>query len=252
MHKFTTTVLALGAGTALALGVPLAASATTAQAVPASIAQLNQNHPVDPSDQGQHKDQGEHNGHAYGHSKPGHTHPAYPPVKPTPPAHHDHDHDPFWQGGYWWFPFEFGPHTFHPGSVVRAQFNGLGFTFFGTFQSTASQSIVLGTAAADGSLTAQVKASGAKDLSGQIVNATVTDTAGTTVTQSVTVPAVAAASTTTTTSTGSTTAVKDASAQLPATGAYISIATVWGAVGLLALGAAFVVMQTVVRRKSRA
>lgn len=243
MHKIAKTLLALIAGIALALGVPLAANAASVSAAPSSsIVQLH-NDGKGGSHPGSHD-----NGKHIGWKNPHNPHNPYVPTPaPTPtfPAGHHHPR-PFWWGGYWWFPFNFGPHSFHPGSVVHVHFNGFGFNWFGTFQATASQDIVLGTAAADGSLTAQVKASGAKTLAGQTVNATVADTAGTTVSQSIAVPADAVKAST------SSTSIKAADPKLAATGTYMSIATIWGAVGLVALGAGFVAMQTVIRRKDRA
>jgi len=246
MHKITKTALAVVVGTALALGVPLAASATpvatagsvTVNSAPVALA----NH-----DSGQGKDHGIGWGKTTSHQHPKPTKPAYPPTKPPKPGHH-HPH-PFWWGGFWWFPFFFPAHTFHPGSIVHVIITGFGgFSFVGTFTADESGSIDLGTAAADGSLTAQLKASGSTDLAGQTLNATVTDSSGTSVTQSVAVPAdaaksgAAASSSVTTADPGS----------LAETGSYISLATVWGAVGLLALGAGFVTMRSVTRRKDRA
>ncbi|GAA4174891.1 hypothetical protein [Gryllotalpicola koreensis] len=245
MHKITKTALAVVAGTALAVSVPLAASATPAAAsssVTVNSAPVALSH----TDNGQGKDHGIGWGWGTGHH-PKPTKPAYPPTKPPKPGHHHPK--PFWWGGFWWFPFYFPAHTFHPGSIVHVIITGFGgFSFVGTFTADESGSINLGTAAADGSLTAQLKASGSTDLAGQTLNATVTDSSGTSVTQSVAVPAdaaksgAAASSSVTTADPGS----------LAETGSYISLATVWGAVGLLALGAGFVTMRSVTRRKDRA
>jgi hypothetical protein len=198
------------------------------------------------TDNGQGKDHGIGWGWGTSH-QPKPTKPAYPPTKPPKPSHHHPK--PFWWGGYWWFPFYFPAHTFHPGSIVHVIITGFGgFSFVGTFTADESGSINLGTAAADGSLTAQLKASGSTDLAGQTLNATVTDSSGTSVTQSVAVPAdatksgAAASSSVTTADPGS----------LAETGSYISLATIWGAVGLIALGAGFVTMRSVTRRKDRA
>jgi hypothetical protein len=245
MHQIAKTALALAVGTALALGVPLAASATPV-ATSSSVSVNSAAAPVALS----HND-GKNHGIGWGasHHQPKPTKPAYPPTKPPKPGHH-HPH-PFWWGGFWWFPFTFPAHTFHPGSIVHILITGFGgFSFFGTFTADESGSINLGTAAADGSLTAQLKASGATDLAGQTLNATVTDSSGTSVTQSVTVPADAAKSAATTKGASSVTAADPGS--LASTGSYISLATVWGAVGLVALGAGFVTMRAVVRRKDRA
>ncbi|GAA4166142.1 hypothetical protein GCM10022286_30300 [Gryllotalpicola daejeonensis] len=245
MHKITKTALALAVGTALALGVPLAASATpvaTTSSVTVNSAPVALSH----HDSGQGKDHGKAVGYNH-HPKP--TKPAYPPTKPPKPHHH-HPH-PFWWGGFWWFPFFFPAHTFHPGEIVHITITGFGgFSFFGTFTADESGSINLGTAAADGSLTAQLKASGSQNLAGQKLNATVTDSSGTSVTQTVSVPADAAKSAATTKGASSVTAADPSS--LASTGSYISLATVWGAVGLLALGAGFVTMRSVTRRKDRA
>ena len=250
MHKITKTALALVVGTALALGVPLAASAT-----PAAATSSVSVHSVAASVALSHHDNGKggkgDHGIGWGHPKPKPhpTKPAYPPTKPPKPPHHHHPH-PFWWGGFWWFPFFFPAHTFHPGSIVHIFITGFGgFSFFGTFVADESGSIDLGTAAADGSLTAQLKASGSQDLAGQTLNATVTDSAGTSVTQSVAVPADAAKSGAAASSSSVTTADPGSLAE---TGSYISLATVWGAVGLLALGAGFVTMRSVTRRKDRA
>lgn len=247
MHKITKTALALVVGTALALGVPLAASATPA-ATSSAVSVNSAAAPVALShhDHGQGKDHGV----AWGHHKPKPhpTKPAYPPTKPPKPHHH-HPH-PFWWGGFWWFPFFFPAHTFHPGEVVHIVITGFGgFSFVGTFTANESGSIDLGTAAADGSLTAQLKASGSTDLAGQTLNATVTDSSGTAVTQSVSVPADAAKSGAAASSSSVTSADPGSLAE---TGSYISLATVWGAVGLIALGAGFVTMRSVTRRKDRA
>jgi hypothetical protein len=247
MHKIAKTALALAVGTALALGVPLAASATpvaTSSSVTVNSAPVALSH----HDSGKSKDHGIGWGKPSSHHHPTKpTKPAYPPTKPPKPSHH-HPH-PFWWGGFWWFPFFFPAHTFHPGSIVHIYITGFGgFSFFGTFTADESGSINLGTAAADGSLTAQLKASGAQSLAGQKLNATVTDSSGTSVTQTVTVPADAAKSSSAASS--SVTAADPSS--LASTGSYISLATIWGAVGLVALGAAFVTMRSVVRRKDRA
>jgi hypothetical protein len=246
MHKIAKTALALAVGTALALGVPLAASATpVATSSSASVNSAAAPVALSHHDNGQGKDHGIGWGHS--HPKPHPTKPAYPPTKPPKPSHH-HPH-PFWWGGFWWFPFFFPAHTFHPGSIVHIFITGFGgFSFFGTFTADESGSLDLGTAAADGSLTAQLKASGGSDLAGQTLNATVTDSSGTSVTQTVAVPADAAKGSAAASS--SVTAADPGS--LASTGSYISLATVWGAVGLVALGAGFVTMRSVVRRKDRA
>ncbi|AYG04181.1 hypothetical protein [Gryllotalpicola protaetiae] len=255
MHKITKTALALVAGTALALGVPLAASATPVAT--ASVVSVNSAAaPVALSHTG--NDQGKDHGTGWGKPipKPHPTKPAYPPTRPPKPPHHHPK--PFWWGGFWWFPFFFPAHTFHPGSIIHIVFTGFGgFSFFGTFTADESGSIGLGTAAADGSLTAQLKASGSADLAGQTLNATATDSAGTAVTQSVTVPAEAPAAPAAAPNAGAaapasssaTTVDPDTLAQ---SGTYISLATVWAAVGLLALGTGFVFMRSVTRRKDRA
>ena len=244
MHKIAKTALALAVGTALALGVPLAASATpvaTSSSVTVNSAPVALSH----HDSGQGKDHGVGWGKTASHHQPKPTKPAYPPTKPPKPSHH-HPH-PFWWGGFWWFPFYFPAHTFHPGAIVHCFITGYGgFSFKGTFVADETGSLTLGTAAADGSLTAQLKASGGTDLAGQTLNATATDSAGTTVTQSVTVPESAAKA-------ASTSSVTSADqGRLAETGTYVSLATVWGAVGLVALGAAFVATRSVVRRKDRA
>jgi hypothetical protein len=249
MHKITKTALALVAGAALALGVPLAASATPVAAsstvsVNSAAAPVALSHNNDKGG----KDHGAGWNNSHHTSKPHPTKPAYPPTKPPKPHHH-HPH-PFWWGGFWWFPFYFPAHTFHPGAIVHCFITGYGgFSFKGTFVADETGSLNLGTAAADGSLTAQLKASGGTDLAGQTLNATVTDSSGTTVTQSVTVPADAAKSGA---AAGSSSVTAADPGSLAETGSYISLATVWGAVGLVALGAGFVTMRSVTRRKDRA
>jgi len=239
MHRITKTALALVTGAALALGVPLAASATpaataSAASVQSAVAPVTLAH----HDNGQGKD----NGAAYGYYWNHPTKPAYPPTKPPKPPHHKHHH-PYWHGGFWWFPFFFGAHTFHPGEVVTIVITGFGgFHFTGTFTADESGSITLGTAAADGSLSKTLKATGGTELAGTTLNATATDSSGTSVTQTVSVPADAAKSASVTSA--------DPSA-LAQSGTYISLATIWGAVGLVALGAAFVIMRAVTRRKTR-
>ena len=242
MHKAIKTVLALVVGLALATGVPLAASASPL--APASIVATHSALVV--SNQNAQGDQGNH--FAYGHDhkkpKPHPTKPAYPPTKPPkPPVNHHH---PFWHGGFWWFPFVFPAHTFHPGAIVYVFITGNGhFSFFGTVTASQSGSLKLGTASSDGSLNAQLKASGAKDLAGQTLNATVTDSSGTSVAQTIKVPSAA-----TTASTVSSVKSADPSS-LALSGTYISIATIWGAIGLLVLGLGFLVIQTISRRKHR-
>jgi hypothetical protein len=248
MHKVAKSAVATLAGLALALGVPLAASAApVAQTVSVShVASHNSGGGNDKG--GSHNNNGNHGVGSIHKPHPTHpSHPAYPPTKPPKPPKPHFPH-PFWWGGYWWFPFSFAAHTFHPGAHVHVHITGFGgFSFFGTFKATESGSIDLGTAAADGSLSAQLKAAGAKTLAGQTLNATVTDNAGTSVTQTITVPADAAKTA------ASSSSIKAADpGSLASTGSYISLATVWGAVGLLALGAGFVTMRSVVRRKDRA
>jgi hypothetical protein len=247
MHKITKTALALVAGAALALGVPLAASATPV----AASSTVSVNSAAAPVALSHNNDKGgkDHGiGNKHHNPKPTPTKPAYPPTKPPKPHHH-HPH-PFWWGGFWWFPFYFPAHTFHPGAIVHCFITGYGgFSFKGTFVADESGGLTLGTAAADGSLTAQLKASGGTDLAGQTLNATVTDSSGTTVTQSVAVPADAAKSGA---AAGSSSVTAADPGSLAETGSYISLATVWGAVGLVALGAGFVTMRSVTRRKDRA
>jgi hypothetical protein len=268
MHKTIKTTLSLAVGVALALGVPLAASASPVQPAAAVASQsLVAAHNTGKTDDHKKSDnKGDHGkgsltSYNKGHKKPlpkhhpkptpSHTKPAYPPTKPPkPPIVHHH---PWWHGGFWWFPFIFPAHTFHPGATVHVWITGFGgFSFFGTFQASESGSLNLGTAAADGSLNATLKASGAKDLAGQTLNATVSDNAGTSVSQSIAVPAATSASSTAATTTSSLKSVKSVdSASLAQSGTYISLATVWGAIGLLALGAAFLAMRTITRRRNR-
>lgn len=244
MHKTIKATVSLAVGVALALGVPLAASATPV--VPASAVATHSvvaAH-VTGKDKGHSDPVSDH--HKKPEPRPTPTKPAYPPTKPPkPPVTHHH---PWWHGGFWWFPFIFPAHTFHPGATVHVYITGFGgFSFFGTFQATESGSLSLGTAAADGSLNATLKASGAKDLAGETLNATVTDNAGTTVSQSIAVP-----SATTSSSTALTSSVTSVgSVGLAHSGTYISLATVWGAIGLVALGAAFLTMRTITRRRNR-
>ncbi|HEY0248658.1 MAG TPA: hypothetical protein VGC45_10390 [Gryllotalpicola sp.] len=243
--------MALAVGASLALGVPLAASAA-----PVSTASVSSAAPAStlsfgfPSKGHQKPAPPKHHKPAPPkHHQPHPTKPAYPPTKPPKPPKPPWFPPPFYWGGWWWFPFYFPAHTFAPGSIVHCFITGYGgFSFYGTFTADESGSISLGTAAADGSLSAQLKAHGA-DLAGKTLNATLTDSTGKTVTQTVTVPTTATKGAATA-ATSSVTAADPGS--LASTGTYISLATVWGAVGLVALGAAFVTMRSVVRRKDRA
>jgi hypothetical protein len=243
MHKVVKSALALSVGATLALAVPLSASAAVSESQASSVTA----HAVAPA----HSDPA--SGHksygkaGYGHKTPTpkpSTHKPYPPSKPNPPKHHFPA--PFWWGGFIWIPIWFPVGSFAPHSVVDCFVSGLGpVPFHATFVADESGKIDLGTASADGSLTSQLKVAGA--AAGQTYNLTFVDQSGKTVSQSVSVPADVAKTASTATS------VQSADpGSLAATGSYISVATVWGAAGLVALGAGFVVMRASVRRKDRA
>jgi len=104
----------------------------------------------------------------------------------------------------------------------------------------AATSTVTRTAAADGSatITGTIPSNATANI-----GATITDGANT---ATATIPVTLAATTTTTTT--STTSTSG----LATTGTYISLATVWGAVGLVALGGGFVMVRQLNRKREGA
>jgi hypothetical protein len=249
MHKVVKSALALSVGVTLALAVPLSASAAVSESKASSVTAANVVAPAHNSPTGDKKSSGKsgYEKSGYGHKTPTpkpSTHKPYPPSSPNPPKHHFPA--PFWWGGFIWIPIWFPFGSFAPHSVVHVFISGFGpFPFHGTFVADESGKIDLGSASADGSLTSQLKVAGA--AAGQTYNLTFVDESGKTVSQSVSVPADVAKTASTATS------VQSADpGSLAATGSYISVATVWGAAGLVALGAGFVVMRASVRRKDRA
>ncbi|WP_022881421.1 hypothetical protein [Gryllotalpicola ginsengisoli] len=121
--------------------------------------------------------------------------------------------------------------TFEPGSAVTADVTGPGTVTVGAFTADAAD-VSVGNAANDGSLSATLTFSEAGTYT--VVFTDAADNASDPIT--VTVGAVSG---TTTAATGS----------LASTGSYISLATIWGAAGVIALGAGFVTVRTVVRRQ---